>query len=355
MYRRGLYFWLNAMNSLLGGVVLIAAWLTIGISISFASSFGKRDVSANFWLAGFALDGLSLSLIYLTVFHGLAFGAEWATVTHCGAALLCGESLRQLDTGAAPGPRLVVIGLGASAVWLLLIALTSLGAIPASRPTINSAAAAASYGWAIWSTWRLWSTQRSAYLTQILVLLAMAGIIWGLRAVLTAMGITGPLWAELVAGRTAANMTVVLIFLLSLTRMFCYFGVRLDQLRRRAEREAQAVREQSHALGRRYAEIAAAMYSVPGCCIVTDAGMRVVYANAEANRLLSLDLQKKRPRLDTLIVDAPGATFGELARRHQVRVKAANSDQVISMNLSAKVTEDEGAAVQYVFLLQPAT
>lgn len=36
------------MNSLLGGVVLIAAWLTIGISIIFASSFGKRDVSANF-------------------------------------------------------------------------------------------------------------------------------------------------------------------------------------------------------------------------------------------------------------------------------------------------------------------
>lgn len=332
------------------GILLLVMCLSVAISIVLVTAFGKRDASAKLWFAGFALDGLSPAFMYLAIAHGFAAGPSIGTLTHFGAALIFGESLRRLK-GDTSGPRLAAVALGLSAVWLGSTFITRFGE-PADRALLNAIASALAYVWATWWAWQLCRARSSIYVKQLLVLFGLGGLIWVGRAVHVFATGSGMMLGE---GDPAGVIALPMLATLSLARVFSYLGLRLDELRRSAEREARAVREQSYALGRRNAEIASAMYSVPGCCLVTDASLRVVYANAEASRLLGIDLQTSRPRLDTLLIGTAGASFGDLVRRQTVQVKAADSGEVMTMALSAKVTEDEGAAVQYVFLLQPAS
>lgn len=328
------------------GILLVAMFLSFAISIVLVTAFGKRDASANWWFGGFALDGLSPAFLYLAVAHGFEAGLAIGTWTHFCAALIFGESLRRLR-GASNGPRVAMIALGLSVAWLSLVLQSGEAA---DRALLNAVVSALAYAWAAWWAWQLCRSQSSIYAKQLLTLFCVGGLVWVGRAVqLAAVGGGTMIGADDPVGAIVLPMLAVL----ALVRVFSYLGLRLDQLRRSAEQEARAVRDQAYALGRRNAEIAAAMYSVPGCCLVTDASLRVVYANAEASRLLGISLQTKRPRLDSLLIGAAGASFGDLVRRHTVQVKAADSGEVMTMTLSAKVTEDEGAAVQYVFLLQP--
>lgn len=339
------------MPELLPGLFVVMTSLAVGIVLIVGFSFGMFDKSSKLWWSGFSTHAVAPAALAFALVLGPAISVSLASLLHLTGVGLEAASLRALDKTRKDGYSSVLVIAGTTTLWLLWTLWSWGNADPVAATMTNSVAEVLIYAWATYSAWRLRQSKKSIYLTQIIVLLTISGVVWVSRIILILSGDV-----ELVTkGDPVSVLSLVVIATCVLLRTYCYLGLRLDALRRFAEREARSVREQSYALGRRNAEIASAMQAVPGSCIVTDASLRIVYANSEACRVLGLDPQSSRTRFESLLVEPRSFTFGDLVHRKEIKVRTVDSPNGRDMLMTASASADEGAATQYVFLLQPMT
>jgi hypothetical protein len=327
------------------------AFLSIGVGIIGIWSFGMRDTSARLWWRAYALGGVSPALTVLPLGEGaVPFMLSLATLLHAIATVMQGISLRCLRepdflTRGFLGRRAIV----ASGLWMagvLLLWWSGRGALTLIIFGVTCLLASA---WATLESWRLHQQRASTFSIQLLLLFGLPTAAWLLRTLLVFKGEAG----RLVSVDPVSAIIVMTVVASWLFRTVAYLGMRLDDLRRFAEGEARAIRDQSHALARRNSEIASAMHAIPVCCMVTDSTSRLIYVNAECRKVLGLDQPVGRPGLDTVLVGTRGANLADLARQKLVLARTADQRALRLMTMTVRVTEDEGAATQHVLMFNP--
>jgi len=331
--------------------LIFGAFLAIGVSVIGIWSFGVRDTSARLWWWAYALGGVSPTLTVLPLGEGAApVVLSLAAFLHAIATVMQGISLRCLrEPGFSIrgflGHRAMVVG----GVWIAGVVLLWWSGRGAVTLIIFGVTCLLASAWATLESWRLHQQRASTFSMQLLVLFGLPTAAWLLRTLLVLQGEA----TRLASGEPVTAIIVMTIAASWLFRTLTYFGMRLDDLRRFAEGEARAIRDQSHALARRNSEIASAMHAIPVCCMVTDSNSRLIYVNAECRKVLGLDQPVARPGLDTVLVGTRGANLADLARQKLVFARTADQRALRLMTMTVRVTEDEGAATQHVLMFNP--
>lgn len=341
---------LPAMFPVLQFTLIFGAVLAVGVSVIGIWSFGLRDTSARLWWRAYALGGVSPALTVISLGEAaVPFALSVAALMHAIATTLQGISLRCLREPQFLSRRVAFGITVASGLWLAGVTALWWAGLGEVTLVIFAMTCLFASAWATLESWRLHQQRSSTFSMQLLLLFALPAVGWLLRTVLVLKGQAD----RLASGEPVTAIIVMTIAACWLFRTISYFGMRFDDLRRFAEGEARAIRDQSQALARRNSEIASAMHAMPVCCIVTDAASRIIYVNAECRKVLGLEQPTARPGLDSVLIGTRGANLADLARLKFVFARTTDQRTLQMLAMTVRVTEDEGAATQHVLMLSP--
>lgn len=330
--------------------LIFGAVLAIGVSIIGTWSFGLRDTSARLWWRAYALGGVSPVVTVIPVGEAaVPVALSVAALMHAIATVMQGISLRCLRESQSLSPRITFGMALAGIAWFASVMTLWWAGLGQFTLVIFAVTCLLASTWATVEAWRLHVQRASTFSAQLLLLFGVPAAGWVLRSLLVLDG-RGD---RLASGEPVTAIIIMMIAACWLFRTISYFGMRLDDLRRFAEGEARAIRDQSHALARRNSEIASAMHAMPVCSIVTDAASRIIYLNAECQKVLGLEQPVGRPGLDTVLMGTRGANLADLARLKHVFARTADQRALRLLSMTVRVTEDEGAATQHVLMLSP--
>ena len=331
------------------GIMLLASLAFLAIGLTCWLSVKRPDASARLWVLGFIAAGIAP---LLGAFGGATVGPFpfiGACIALALSFVLFGLALKVLYTARFYIRDQVVLTGTYLLGYALSLAYVSGHGSPAWQIFLFSVGTGTPAVWAALQAIQLSQRSKSVFVSHLIFIFVLQALVVLSRIPQSLFIDTARLWEH----SSSNEIILTILSLCGIIKAISYFGLRFEELNDRLESETKLLQEQAYTLAKKNSEIVSAMYSAPIACVVTSPSLEMLYANAQAERLLGgvIENSDRRKISDWTLGLRDISQVNFTGARHVLLV-SDSSAVAIAAEITASVLDSESAASQWVFTLR---